>query len=243
VRAVAAVLALVLAVPAAAPAASASDAFHLLRLDGTYLKWGAPALGTPAHVRYAFVTAPVRFPGAINCDAMVPIEPMLKASAIGAERFRSEVKAAFAMWQQAADVAFSEVAEPAAADILIGAQAKPRGFAFTNVDYDHAASGPVRVLKKSLICFNPDKPWKTGFDGNVEVYDIRYAMAHEIGHAIGLDHPSPSGELMSFRYGEDFRTLRAGDESGAIALYGKPGAPVVVAAPKPGAPPPDMALR
>jgi hypothetical protein len=243
VRAVAAVLALALGVPLAPPAARASDAFHLLRLDGAYLKWGTAALGTPAHVRYAFVTAPAHFPGAINCDAMVPLAPMLKASGIGAERFRAEVTAAFAMWQQAADIVFGEVADPAAADIVIGAQAKPRGFAFTNVDYDHAAPGPVRALHKSLICFNPDKPWKTGFDGNVEVYDIRYAMAHEIGHAIGLDHPSPSGQLMSFRYGEDFRTLRAGDASGAIALYGKPGAPVVVATPKPGAPPPDMALR
>src|SRR3546814_17194845 len=63
-------------------------------------------------------------------------------------------------------------------------------------------------------------PWKVGVGGDVTVYDLRYAIAHEAGHAIGLDHPSPSGQLMSFRYDELFRDLQPGDVAGVVALYG-----------------------
>jgi hypothetical protein len=210
--------------------AAASDEFLLLRLDGTYVKWRAPRLGTPAQVRYAFISGPMHSPGAINCESIVPIEPLLDASRIERERFHQEVAAAFGLWEAAAGVRFLESADAKTADILIGAQASPRGFAFTNVDHDRTGLTPVsstavqvRRIQKSLICLNPTKLWKTGFDGNLDVYDIRYTIAHEVGHAIGLDHPSPSGELMSFRYTEDFRTLQPGDVAGAVALYGEPG--------------------
>ena len=210
--------------------AAASDEFLLLRLDGAYVKWGAPRLGTPAQVRYAFISGPMQFPGAINCDSMVPIGPLLDASRIGRERFHQEVAAAFGLWEAVAGVRFLESTDTRAADILIGAQASPRGFAFTNVDHDRTSLTPVsansvqvRRIQKSLICLNPAKLWKTAFDGNPDIYDIRYTIAHEVGHAIGLDHPSPSGELMSFRYTEDFRALQPGDVAGAVALYGEPG--------------------
>jgi hypothetical protein len=244
VRVFVAALAFAAVVPFVPSGAVASEQFELLRLDGSYLKWGAPRLGTPAQVRYAFATAPVHFAGAINCESMVPLGPLLAASHVERSRFREEVAAAFGMWQRAADITFAETDDPASADILIGTQATPRGFAFTNVDYDRADPAPVRRIAKSLICLSPAKTWKVGFDGNMDVYDIRYTVAHEVGHAIGLDHPSPSGQLMSFRYGEDFRVLRSGDASGAVRLYGKPGTPVAAAPPTPaGGATPDMALR
>ena len=135
------------------------------------------------------------------------------------------------VWEAVAGVRFLETADITGADILIGAETSPRGFAFTNVDHARTGLTPVsstavqvRPIQKSLICLNPTKLWKIGFDGNLEIYDIRYTIAHEVGHAIGLDHPSPSGELMSFRYTEDFRTLQPGDVAGAVALYGEAGA-------------------
>lgn len=223
--------------------ASASDQFLLLRLDGVHVKWGVPQLGTSARVRYAFVTSPMTFPGAINCEAMEPPDALLEASQIDRTHFRREVAAAFALWESAANIGFVEVSDPTSADILIGAQHNPRGFAFTNVDYVRAPGASTRPIEKSLICLNPRKRWKTAFDGNMDVYDIRYTIAHEVGHAIGLDHPSPVGQLMSFRYGEDFRSLRSGDVSGAVALYGKRGAPVVAATPQTSASTPDLALK
>ena len=224
-------------------AALAADGYLLLRLDGHYVKWGSPTFGTRAALRYAFVAKPMRTDGAINCSSLVPVEPLLAASAIAPDAFEHEVAAAFALWEEATNVSFTRTDDAAKADILIGAEGNPTGYAFTNVEYEHDGAGPVRRIAKSMICLNPTRRWKVGFDGNLEAYDIRYTMTHEIGHAIGLDHPSPSGELMSFRYGESFRALQPGDVAGAVALYGPRGAPVVASAPKAGAPAPDMALR
>jgi Matrixin len=242
-KALGAGLALFVCLLPAAHGARAADDYLLLRLEGHYVKWGAAKLGTPATLRYAFLQKPQRSDGAINCTSMVPIDPLLASSHVAPAAFEAEVAAAFAMWEAEANVSFARTDDVEKADILIGAEGNPAGYAFTNVAYDHDGPGQVRRIAKSLICLNPTRHWKIGFDGNLEAYDLRYAMAHEIGHAIGLDHPSPSGELMSFRYGEDFRELRPGDARGAVALYGKRGAPVVAAAPKPGTHAPDMALR
>src|SRR5690606_1561780 len=57
-------------------------------------------------------------------------------------------------------------------------------------------------------------------DGNLDVYDLRYTIAHEIGHAIGLDHPGPAGQLMSYRYDEKQTGPQPGDINGAAMLYG-----------------------
>lgn len=142
--------------------------------------------------------------------------------------FRREVRAAFSAWEQAANIVFKETRSIADAGILIGADAKSRGRAFTNVAlHQSAASVPkpaeTDTIRQSLICLNPDQPWKIGFNGDLNVYDLRFTVTHEIGHAIGLDHPSPEGQLMSFRYVEKSRVPLAGDVAGAVALYGRKG--------------------
>ena len=71
-----------------------------------------------------------------------------------------------------------------------------------------------------MVCLNPTRPWKIGFDGDLDVYDLRYTLIHEIGHAIGLDHPAIAGQLMAYKYGEKFRVLQAGDIRGVETLYG-----------------------
>jgi hypothetical protein len=263
-KALCAGLALFVCLLPAAHSARAADEYLLLRLDGHYVKWGTAKFGTPATLRYAFLQKPQRSDGAINCTSMVPIDPLLASSHVAPAAFEAEVAAAFAMWEAEANVSFARTDDADKADILIGAEGNPAGYAFTNVATEHFpekwtpvfrpkmrqdknsqrdSTGSVRRIAKSLICLNPTRHWKVGFDGNLEAYDLRYTLAHEIGHAIGLDHPSPIGELMSFRYGEDFRGLRPGDARGAVALYGARGAPVVAAAPKPGTHAPDMALR
>jgi hypothetical protein len=197
--------------------------FQLLDLENQTVKWQSPHMGVGAAVTYAFATQPIETPKARNCAKLVPAEKAYAPSHITTEQFRSEVAAAFRMWEGVANITFREVRDPGAADIVIGAQGEPVGRAFTNVALKVGPPGQ-KTIERSLICLNPKQPWKIGFDGRLDVYDIRYTIAHEIGHAIGLDHPSAAGELMSYRYDERQKGLQPGDTKGVVLLYGpKPG--------------------
>lgn len=199
--------------------------FRLLELGGRHVRWTIPPDGLPAKITYAFLTETAEFPGARNCDAMLPPEAALRPSRVDAAAFRREVRAAFSVWEKAANIVFVETSSVADAGILIGADAKARGRAFTNVALadESATVRGMGTIRQSLICLNPKRPWKIGFDGNLDVYDVRFTMTHEIGHAIGLDHPSPEGQLMSFRYVERIEGLQPGDIAGAVTLYGRTG--------------------
>jgi hypothetical protein len=235
----------------AAPAAAGGTLtdYRLLVLDGTRVKWGAPVLGSGAAITYAVVDRDRHFAGARNCVDIGAMDGLLLQNGVARAIFDRELKGAFAAWSAAANVTFVE-GTAAAANILIGAEAERRGRAFTNVAYDRAQpTAAARSIGQSLICLNPTEPWKVGFDGNLDSYDLRYTLEHEIGHAIGLDHPGGAGALMGFRYLERFRAPQAGDISGAVALYGPTGSGETVAIiPKPptpagiGPPPEEPAL-
>jgi len=220
------VLAPQLSAPAAAEplSAEANEAgiFRIIELKGSAVKWGGPQMGSGAVVTYAFATEPVAFSEARNCRAMEPMAALLARSGIDEALYEAEAAEAFEAWSAVADIEFSRVDDTEAADILIGAQTKPIGRAFTNVSYTRLAATAVRPLEKSLICLNPEQLWKVGFDGDLDVYDLRYTLKHEIGHAIGLDHPNTTDQVMSFRYEERFAMLQPGDVSGAVTLYGGP---------------------
>src|SRR5690606_27690795 len=194
--------------------------FRLLKLDGEHVVWstwqGEPKV---THVTYAYVRTRTDTPGAINCQSIGPIDPILERSNLDRTDFRHEVRAAFDMWESVANIRFTEIDDPNRAGILIGAQLEPFGRAFTNVAYRPGDSNR-RAIERSIVCFNPEQRWKVGFDGNLDVYDVRYTAAHEIGHAIGLDHPASGGQLMHYKYQEKFRTLQPGDIEGAVLLYG-----------------------
>lgn len=204
----------------AAAAAGTLPGYKLLQLGGEVVKWGAPELGAGTVVTYAVTERPLAFDGARNCAKIGPVDDLLAANRMARSDFDRELEAAFRAWSQVANIAF-RVADPAAADILIGAQTTPRGRAFTNVVHapSRDSTAPSAILK-SVICLNPATGWKIGFDGNLDVYDIRYTLTHEIGHAIGLDHPGTPHALMDFRYREAFAALQPGDRAGAVDLYG-----------------------
>jgi hypothetical protein len=200
--------------------ANQAGIFRIIELKGSAVKWGGAQMGTGAVVTYAFATEAVDFPEARNCRAMEPMAALLAKSGIDKALYEAEAAEAFEAWSAVADIEFRRVDDTEAADILIGAQTKPIGRAFTNVSYSRVSATSVRPLEKSLICLNPEQLWKVGFDGDLDVYDLRYTLKHEIGHAIGLDHPNTTDQVMSFRYEERFAVLQSGDASGAVALYG-----------------------
>ena len=198
--------------------------FRLLDLENQSVKWQSPRWGDGAAVTYAFATRPTTTAGARNCAKLLPPTAAYEPSRISPSAFRREVAAAFRMWEVVADISFRQIDDEKAANILIGAQGEPVGRAFTNVELKPASADRRKVIARSLICLNPRQPWKVGFDGDLDVYDLRYTIAHEIGHAIGLDHPSAAGQLMSYRYDELQPGLQPGDIKGAALLYGaRPG--------------------
>ena len=195
------------------------DAYRLLELDGHMVKWGDRQLGVGASITYAFAGESLSFDNALNCREMTSFEA-LSGGNLSIEMLAREARAAFRVWEHAADLSFHEVGDVRDADIILGAQGLPRGRAFANVSYAPDPEDGVRAIEQALVCLNPEHKWKVGFDGDEDVYDIRYTLIHEIGHAIGLDHPGPAGQVMAFRYTEDFNELQAGDLRGIRQLYG-----------------------
>jgi hypothetical protein len=202
--------------------ASASDVagFKILKLEGNNVHWRSAVQGQRPIVTYSLVDDGADFPTARNCRKLTSLKGVLSDSGIAPSVAREEITAAFSMWEAVSNISFREAPSPDKANILIGAQADPEGWAFADVFYDVSSPEAVKPISKALICLNPTKRWKIGFDGDFKVYDLRYTIAHEIGHAIGLDHPSGAGQIMGYRYEERFRALQPGDVAGAVSLYG-----------------------
>lgn len=181
-----------------------------------------------------------------NCGAMQPFSDIVASSAdVGEVSMRRELRSAFTAWEEAADVKFVEVREPRLAHIVVGATEAPAGRAFANLSLrgrrglqqspdkalggasDGASAGSgaasddksIGLIEQAFICLNPKARWKVGFDGNLAVYDLRHAFMHEIGHALGLDHPGRTGSVMGFRYDESIRGLQPSDIAAVQILY------------------------
>lgn len=195
--------------------------FKPLRLDGNFVRWPKPDSMRDVQLTYRVAQEFQAFEGARNCRRMRNIDELAARSTLNRTQFDGELRAAFAMWESVANIRFREALPGEQANIIIGAQADPEGWAFADVFYDMRSPDTVKPISQALICLNPLRRWKVGFDGDLRVYDLRYTLAHEIGHAIGLDHPNSNNQVMGYRYDEVFTTLQQGDIDGAVALYGR----------------------
>lgn len=214
--------ALILMIPSLS-VAGGDEGYRLLELNGYQVKWGEQRLGAGATVSYAFADSRMHFENARNCRDLAPAKELAEYADIPLEALKREAEAAFGEWEQVAGVSFRKASDMDDADIIIGSQAEPRGPAFANVTHKPGAVDGIKTIEQALVCLDPNHSWKVGFGGDADAYDLRYTLMHEIGHTIGLDHPGPSGQVMGFKYHENFNRLQAGDQRGAQRLYG-PGA-------------------
>lgn len=203
-RVVAAAALLAAAIAGAAPA----EDFRLLQIDGATVKWDSPRLGAGAAVTWGLAEAGVA-PGLRNCRRVGPPGPE-------AAPVRAAAAAAFALWSAAAGIAFRPAGPGERAEIVIGAQPGMRRAAYADVRPDpRQAAGGVAPLAQATICLDPGADWGGAFD-------LQTVLAHEIGHAIGLDHPGAVGALMGFENQGALGALLPGDIAGGRALYGPP---------------------
>lgn len=137
--------------------------------------------------------------------------------------FHAAIGAAFNAWSSVADIQFMEVVDSGVAFDSPGAVGDIR---IGGHDFDgpsgvlaHAFFPPVNGISAAGdIHFGVDDTWKIGFGG--AGFDIFQVAAHEIGHAIGLDHTGVLSSLMNPFYTEAFSGLQADDIAGAQFLYG-----------------------
>lgn len=199
-----------------------ADDYRLLEIGGFRVKWGEPALGRGAAVTYGFVTAPTVSPGATNCPRLDPPDRLAAAAGIDMKAFAAIAGTAFGLWSGAADIRFRPAAPGETPDILIGAEGQPHKVAFADVWNDRGrARAGVAPLTRATVCLNPTIAW-TADAPRPGALDLGTVLSHEIGHAIGLDHPGPTGALMGYRDQGDIDRLMSGDVEGVRRLYGPP---------------------
>jgi hypothetical protein len=210
------VLTIVVFLGAAAPA-SAGDGYRLIDIDNHAVKWGAPELGRGAVVTWRIAFARGTAPGHENCRRTAGLDGLLAGAGLKREDALRAANQAFALWSKAANIRFVPAGMSTPADITIAAENDDDGVAYTDIVPSGTGSDKVTSLSGAVVCLNPHAKWTAAQAGT---YRLSYVLAHEIGHAIGLDHPGPSGTLMGFEYNAERSGLEDGDVAGAVALYG-----------------------
>lgn len=137
--------------------------------------------------------------------------------------FLSQIQDAFNAWSAVANITFTQITDDGAAfnaattsgDIRLG------GHAFDGAGgiLAHGFFPPVNgATAAGDIHFDTADAWKTSFGGGG--FSIFQVAAHEIGHALGLDHTAVPSSLMNPFYTEAFSGPQADDIAGARFIYG-----------------------
>lgn len=188
-------------------------------------KWGSPALGTGATITWSLA-------GAIDCSAdgggtCSALSTFMPAG------YKAEIQSAFTAWSNVANLTFLEVVDNGVAfnasgtnaDIRIGGHVFDGAFGTLAHGYFPPANGNSAA---GDIHFDTAETWGLGLVG--PGFSIFQVMAHELGHALGLNHTAVVNSLMNPFYTEAFSGPQADDIAGMQYLYG---APVQAAVPEP----------
>jgi len=180
-------------------------------------KWGSPVPRTEATVTYSFM------PTGTDCSDEFFGCTVTAFADFMPTGFQTEIQNAFAAWSAVANLTFLQVPDDGApfnaptssGEIRLGGHTFDGPFG----TLAHGYYPPVNGLTAAGdIHFDSEETWKIGFGGSG--FDIFQVAAHEIGHAIGLDHTDVPNSLMNPFYTEAFRGPQADDIAGARFIYG-----------------------
>jgi len=137
--------------------------------------------------------------------------------------YQAAIQAAFAAWSAIANLTFVQVGDDgadfngatASGDIRFGGRDFDGAFGTLAHGFFPPANG---FSAAGDIHFDIAELWKIGFGG--PGFDIFQIAAHEIGHALGLDHSAVAGSLMNPSYTEAFFGPQADDIAGMQSIYG-----------------------
>jgi len=137
------------------------------------------------------------------------------------------IRDGFDLWANATDLVFLEVCSAADADIVMLWGSFNHG---DNGPFDgqggtlaHTLGGPppnVFGAQAGDIHFDDSETWTLNTGTTASPVDLVTVAAHEIGHALGLDHTTVAGSLMLPNYTGSHRFLGSDDTNGIVSLYG-----------------------
>lgn len=181
-------------------------------------KWGPAAMGTGATVTWSLMATGTSR-GVEGAGTFTALADFMPAG------FHAAITSAFAAWSAIADITFIEIADAGEAFNVVGASGDIRvgGHFFDGAGgvLAHGYYPPANGASAAGdIHFDTGDVWKLGLGGGG--FNIFQVMAHEIGHAIGLDHTGVAASLMNPFYTEAFLGPQADDIAGAQFIYGAP---------------------
>ena len=175
--------------------------------------------GSPQHI---FAVFPTRWRKTDITFGFGATTPDLAMSEI-----RTAVLSAFALWSAVTPLRFTEAASGTTPDILIQFVTGDHGhsgvFDSAFGTLAHAFPPPFFPGGTTTVCFDDAETWRTTFSvtGWSFDFDLVTVAAHEIGHALGLDHSDVRGSIMwpTIPPGYGARQLGPDDIRGIQSLY------------------------
>lgn len=164
-------------------------------------KWGTPVMGQSS--------------GQILWTSSLDSSLDYNATAYSAADFDTSLASAFQAWEDVASVDFEYTANAAAADIVVGMGALPGSTVGRAAMTFSVLPGTDQIVDADITMDSLETWSPNGEGGETDFFAV---AAHEIGHAIGLEHVNDATELMNPVLSTD--TLGDGDIAGAQALYG-----------------------
>jgi len=198
---------------------------RFLRDDGgdkrrPYLAWSEHGKG--ARITWTLLTEEFEDKTLRNCRRMTSVQKLFGNSHISIDEFKRETEQAFERWSAIADLEFRYTTDIAKANIVIGTQVDPNGWAYADyrtLEYEAA----LPRFSKGVICLNPAREWRL-VNGDDQSFTVIRTIDHEIGHLLGLDHPSDTAirGVMSHRFIDDFVVANEEEKAAVRLLYGPP---------------------